>query len=948
MCTLLNSYESSSLLHSALNLHDLLSGLMYDLWTRELPFTNLNLADRAYGELLKRRIYRSDLKPFLTNSNLVSLLKVSDYEDETIPEENAHPKVVSADDAIPAGVSIFASDVAAAVVSPQSETEFAFMGLSTEVSMSVRTKQGLGLDKYVGKDELGIDDSKVSIFYTNSDDLEGQPIYNRFASVDHIKAVPPPLTGNYMPPSNIPDIDESQMVCRKKATDSSEIKTNNDSISYSHNSVLFDFSDRSSKPSTNDFQTCDSSVTDFTDSISSVSVPASKYRDIIVIDCDRHKDFPSVCSIETDVKSSKTLYCNLHEQRFAKRNAKGKGILGRRPIGKPVNLNRPTPVSAGQQKPVFVGHQNPVFAGPPNPVSTEQQNTVFAGPPNPVSAGQPNPVSAGQPNPVSAGEATLACNSIPLSVSAGDGILGPRPLNIQPKSWPWKKFGMSKTKRSKINGGSKSKSRSYAKGPLGRPKSEMTWETKNKLEDFEDFDGGEVTFGGSKGKILGKGTIKTKTLNFKNVLYVEELQYFNLISISQICDQTHRVLFTENECLVLSKDFPLPDPSMTESTLWNRRLGHVNFKNMNKLVKGNLVRGLPSKNFKLFKGKNKLGKEEADQLGLAFPSLNPILGVGSAPIGSFTGSTPPVSPGSTPLMSLCASLISTDRHSISAGKCHVSAGRPTGSAGRPVSASKPTGSAGRPSGSAARTPVPAVCAAARHQVTPKTSNLLSVKRIFKYLTTYPKLGLWYPQDSLFDLEAFSDSDYAGAHGDTKSTTGGCQFLGRRLISWQCKKQTIVATSSCEAEYVAAASCCGQRTKHIETRHHFIRDANEKKLIQVLKIPTQHNVADLLTKSFDVTRFGYLVVNIDRGISSTWYMRLFERGFCCLRPILVVGMVSAGGHSFSLVAVVSLHFCWSCDFLLVVPHSCWCLGFCWSYVIPAGNVFFLLVYDLYCW
>nr|GFB52141.1 putative ribonuclease H-like domain-containing protein [Tanacetum cinerariifolium] len=63
--------------------------------------------------------------------------------------------------------------------------------------------------------------------------------------------------------------------------------------------------------------------------------------------------------------------------------------------------------------------------------------------------------------------------------------------------------------------------------------------------------------------------------------------------------------------------------------------------------------------------------------------------------------------------------------------------------------------------------------------------------------------------SPFDLEAFSDSDYAGAHGDMKSTTGGCQFLGRRLISWQCKKQTIVATSSCEAEYVAVASCCGK-------------------------------------------------------------------------------------------------------------------------------------------
>ncbi|GJZ60585.1 ribonuclease H-like domain-containing protein [Tanacetum coccineum] len=145
--------------------------------------------------------------------------------------------------------------------------------------------------------------------------------------------------------------------------------------------------------------------------------------------------------------------------------------------------------------------------------------------------------------------------------------------------------------------------------------------------------------------------------------------------------------------------------------------------------------------------------------------------------------------------------------------------------------------------------------------------------------------------SSFDLEAYSDSDYAGANLDRKSTTGGCQFLGRRLISWQCKKQKIVATSTTEAEYIDAANCYGQvlwiqnqmldygfnfmntkiyidnesticivknlvfhsKTKHIEIRHHFIRDAYEKKLIQVLKIHTDDNVADLLTKAFDVSR-----------------------------------------------------------------------------------------------
>ncbi|GJZ01740.1 putative ribonuclease H-like domain-containing protein [Tanacetum coccineum] len=155
------------------------------------------------------------------------------------------------------------------------------------------------------------------------------------------------------------------------------------------------------------------------------------------------------------------------------------------------------------------------------------------------------------------------------------------------------------------------------------------------------------------------------------------------------------------------------------------------------------------------------------------------------------------------------------------------------------------------------------------------------------------------RESSFDLESYSDSDYAGANLDKKSTTGGCQFLGRRLITWQCKKQTIVATSTTEAEYVAAASCCGQvlwiqnqmrdygfnfmntkiyidnesticivknpvyhsKTKHIAIRHHFIRDAYEKKLIQVLKIHTNDNVADLLTKAFDVSQFQFLVVSI---------------------------------------------------------------------------------------
>ncbi|GKF26032.1 putative ribonuclease H-like domain-containing protein, partial [Tanacetum coccineum] len=103
----------------------------------------------------------------------------------------------------------------------------------------------------------------------------------------------------------------------------------------------------------------------------------------------------------------------------------------------------------------------------------------------------------------------------------------------------------------------------------------------------------------------------------------------------------------------------------------------------------------------------------------------------------------------------------------------------------------------------------AVRACARYQVNPKLSHLHVVKRIFIYLKCQPKLGLWYPKHSPFYLVAYTDSDYAGASLDRKFTTGGCQFLGCRLIFWQCKKQTVVANSTTKVEYVAASSCYGQ-------------------------------------------------------------------------------------------------------------------------------------------
>jgi hypothetical protein len=102
-----------------------------------------------------------------------------------------------------------------------------------------------------------------------------------------------------------------------------------------------------------------------------------------------------------------------------------------------------------------------------------------------------------------------------------------------------------------------------------------------------------------------------------------------------------------------------------------------------------------------------------------------------------------------------------------------------------------------------------VCMCARFQANPKECHLMAIKRILRYLLYTPNLGLWYPKGSTFNLLGYSDFDYAGCKVDRKSTSGTCQFLGRSLVSWSSKKQSSVALSTAEAEYIAVGACCAE-------------------------------------------------------------------------------------------------------------------------------------------
>ncbi|GJY36751.1 putative ribonuclease H-like domain-containing protein, partial [Tanacetum coccineum] len=494
-------------------------------------------------------------------------------------------------------------------------------------SMSTRTKVGLGFQEYFGVDEV-FDLSTPSVFYSDPVEKEVKPLYSTFVKAGEMHAVPPPITGTYMPSPYQSDIEETQVSYGSKSDNNIS-----DTISESNDFVSCDNSDKSSDSETH--ASCDSSLKTQTKDIPP-AVDIQTLPESDVEDPNSTTGSPSF-SCSENVKSPRII-CNksgMNNRNVCKNNSvrvKKCFVCGSKlhlikdcdfytcivsvpykskaasvPAG---SRNSSASVTADGSDPA-VSRNRPAVNSADRPKPTEK-------------IGQPTGwskrVSAGRP--VSAGR----------SVSAGCLNPAARPY-FRPSfvhfntNWPNVYDPMIKGRRDTAGDPSTDNDIGIVDSGCSRS---MTG-NKEKLDDFVQVKGGIVKFGGGDGRISGKGTIKTSKLDFENVYYVEELQHFNLFSVSQICDKKNKVLFTDTDCLVLSEEFQLPDESqvvlriprehdlytfhisdlqpeqkvtclvakasLDESTRWHRRMAHVNFKTINKLAKGGLVDGLPLKVF---------------------------------------------------------------------------------------------------------------------------------------------------------------------------------------------------------------------------------------------------------------------------------------------------------------------------------------------------------------
>ncbi|GJY89592.1 retrovirus-related pol polyprotein from transposon TNT 1-94 [Tanacetum coccineum] len=184
----------------------------------------------------------------------------------------------------------------------------------------------------------------------------------------------------------------------------------------------------------------------------------------------------------------------------------------------------------------------------------------------------------------------------------------------------------------------------------------------------------------------------------------------------------------------------------------------------------------------------------------------------------------------------------------------------------------------------------AVCMCARYQAKPTKKHLEAIKRIFRYLKGTINMGLWYPKDNAMSLTAYADADHAGCQDSRRSTSGSAQFLGDRLVSWSSKKQRSQLKDYgfdfnkiplyCDNKS-AIALCCNNvqhsRSKHIDIRHHFIREQVENRVVELYFVETNYQLADILTKALPRERFEFLLPRLGMKSMTPDTLKRFQEG-----------------------------------------------------------------------
>ncbi|GJT68578.1 putative ribonuclease H-like domain-containing protein [Tanacetum coccineum] len=522
--------------------------------------------------------------------------------------------------------------------------------------MSANDKFGLGYGDHRYDGILSYENEVLqSVFMNKESEIENQPLYDRFVTAKGMHVVPPPMTGNYMPSGPDVEVDDSKFTYGPKQTQPSESESQSSEFDTCESNISAEPSELVSEPVVNESNVkCQPKVWSDAPIIEEYE---SDSEDECVSIPTKQQETPSFANkqVKTPRENVKSHFTHNQIPKVDKKDL-GYGFTVRacfvcgsfnhlirdcdfheKRMARKADLNN------GWKNVQRVNKQNQFV---PSAVLTRTGKI-------PVSTAKASSTKNFSTARQSFNRQTVL-TSTTMKVNTVKPIVNRvRPANVFYKthsssSRPFKKptvprtdFSKQKVNAAKVNAvrtvGGKRETADYPhralknKGIVDSGCSRHMTGNKAYLAEFQDFNGGPVAFGGSKGYITGKGKIKTGKLDFEDVCFVKELQHFNLFSVSQICDKKNKVLFTDSECLVLSSEFKLPDENQVllkiprqnnmysfnlenivpsgglacliakattdESNKWHRRLGHVNFKNLNKLVKGNLVRGLPSKIF---------------------------------------------------------------------------------------------------------------------------------------------------------------------------------------------------------------------------------------------------------------------------------------------------------------------------------------------------------------